>query len=67
VLQHVSVGRWSLDAYRDIVPEPILEGLREARIHDPQPAALPRLLMEELELLSSLTSAAPPRPEDNRA
>jgi trehalose synthase len=29
VLQHVSVGRWSLDSYRDIVPEPILEGLRE--------------------------------------
>ena len=29
MLQHVSVGRWSLDSYRDIVPEPILEGLRE--------------------------------------
>jgi len=29
VLQHVSVGRWSLDAYQDIVPDPILEGLRE--------------------------------------
>jgi trehalose synthase len=29
VLQNVSVGRWSLDAYRDVVPEPILEGLRE--------------------------------------
>ncbi len=29
MLQHVSVGRWSLDAYRNIVPEPILEGLRE--------------------------------------
>ncbi len=29
MLQHVSVGQWSLDAYRDIVPEPILEGLRE--------------------------------------
>ncbi len=29
MLQEVAVGRWSLDAYRDIVPEPILEGLRE--------------------------------------
>jgi len=29
VLQSVSVGRWSLDAYRDIVPNQILEGLRE--------------------------------------
>ncbi len=29
MLQHVSVGRWSLDSYREIVPEPILEGLRE--------------------------------------
>jgi trehalose synthase len=29
VLQHVSVGRWSLDAYADSVPEAILEGLRE--------------------------------------
>ncbi len=29
MLQHVSVGRWSLDAYQDIVPDPILEGLRE--------------------------------------
>jgi trehalose synthase len=29
VLQHVSVGRWSLDAYEDIVPHPILDGLRE--------------------------------------
>jgi trehalose synthase len=29
LLQHVSVGQWSLDAYREIVPEPILEGLRE--------------------------------------
>jgi trehalose synthase len=29
VLQNVSVGRWSLDAYRRIVPDHILEGLRE--------------------------------------
>jgi len=29
VLQQVAVGRWSLDAYRDVVPEPILEALRE--------------------------------------
>ncbi|MGA2319197.1 MAG: glycosyltransferase [Solirubrobacteraceae bacterium] len=29
MLQHVSVGRWSLDAYQDIVPQEILEGLRE--------------------------------------
>jgi trehalose synthase len=29
VLHNVSVGRWSLDAYQDIVPEPILDGLRE--------------------------------------
>jgi trehalose synthase len=29
VLQPVSVGRWSLDAYREIVPEAILDGLRE--------------------------------------
>jgi trehalose synthase len=29
MLHNVSVGRWSLDAYQDIVPEPILEGLRE--------------------------------------
>jgi trehalose synthase len=29
VLHNVSVGRWSLDAYQDIVPDPILEGLRE--------------------------------------
>jgi trehalose synthase len=25
----VAVGQWSLDAYREVVPEPILEGLRE--------------------------------------
>ncbi len=29
MLQPVSVGRWSLDAYRGIVPEEILDGLRE--------------------------------------
>ncbi len=29
MLQQVSVGRWSLDAYQGIVPDPILEGLRE--------------------------------------
>jgi trehalose synthase len=29
VLHNVSVGRWSLDAYQDIVPDSILEGLRE--------------------------------------
>jgi trehalose synthase len=29
VLQNVSVGRWSLDAYRGIVPDAILERLRE--------------------------------------
>jgi trehalose synthase len=29
VLQHVSVGRWSLDSYKEIVPDAILEGLRE--------------------------------------
>jgi trehalose synthase len=29
VLQHVSVGRWSLEAYEDIVPGPILDELRE--------------------------------------
>jgi trehalose synthase len=29
VLHNVSVGRWSLDAYQDIVPDAILEGLRE--------------------------------------
>ena len=29
MLQQVAVGRWSLDAYRSIVPDPILEELRE--------------------------------------
>jgi len=29
VLQRVAVGRWSLDAYQGVVPDPILEGLRE--------------------------------------
>ncbi len=29
MLQRVAVGRWSLDAYREIVPEHILEELRE--------------------------------------
>jgi trehalose synthase len=29
VLHNVAVGRWSLNAYQDIVPDPILEGLRE--------------------------------------
>ncbi len=29
MLHNVSVGRWSLGAYEGIVPEPILEGLRE--------------------------------------
>ncbi len=29
VLQPVSVGRWSLDSYEEIVPQAILEGLRE--------------------------------------
>lgn len=29
MLQNVSVGRWSLDAYQSIVPDSILEGLRE--------------------------------------
>jgi trehalose synthase len=29
VLQQVSVGRWSLDSYKEIVPDEILEGLRE--------------------------------------
>jgi len=29
MLQRVSVGRWSLDAYQGIVPDPILEGLRD--------------------------------------
>jgi trehalose synthase len=29
VLQDVSVGRWSLEAYREIVPDRILEGLHE--------------------------------------
>jgi trehalose synthase len=29
MLQRVAVGQWSLDAYREAVPEPILEGLRE--------------------------------------
>jgi trehalose synthase len=29
MLQSVAVGRWSLDSYREIVPEPLLEGLRE--------------------------------------
>jgi trehalose synthase len=29
VLHGVAVGRWSLNAYQDIVPDPILEGLRE--------------------------------------
>lgn len=29
MLQRVTVGQWSLDAYREVVPEPILEGLRE--------------------------------------
>ncbi len=29
MLQSVSVGRWSLDAYKGIVPEPILEELHE--------------------------------------
>ena len=28
MLQKVAVGRWSLDAYRDIVPDHILEELR---------------------------------------
>jgi trehalose synthase len=29
VLHNVAVGRWSLNAYKDIVPDPILEGLRD--------------------------------------
>ena len=29
MLQRVAVGRWSLDAYRGVVPEAILEELRE--------------------------------------
>jgi len=29
VLHNVSVGRWSLDAYQGVVPDPILERLRE--------------------------------------
>jgi trehalose synthase len=29
MLQRVAVGQWSLDAYRQAVPEPILEALRE--------------------------------------
>ncbi len=29
MLQQVAVGRWSLDAYQDVVPDAILEGLRE--------------------------------------
>jgi trehalose synthase len=29
VLQQVAVGRWSLDAYQDIVPDSILDGLRD--------------------------------------
>ncbi len=29
MLQSVSVGRWALDSYRDIVPDHILDGLRE--------------------------------------
>ena len=29
MLQRVFVGRWSLDAYQGIVPDPILEGLRD--------------------------------------
>jgi trehalose synthase len=30
MLQRVAVGQWSLDAYRGVVPDPILEGLRAA-------------------------------------
>jgi trehalose synthase len=29
VLHSVALGRWSLKAYQDVVPDPILEGLRE--------------------------------------
>ena len=29
MLHNVSVGRWSLTAYQDIVPDRILDGLRE--------------------------------------
>ena len=29
MLQNVAVGRWSLDAYQGVVPDPILEALRE--------------------------------------
>jgi trehalose synthase len=29
VLQHVAVGRWSLNAYQDVVPDSILDGLRD--------------------------------------
>jgi len=29
VLQQVAVGQWALDAYRDVVPDFILEALRE--------------------------------------
>jgi len=29
VLQNVAVGRWSLDAYQDVVPDSILDGLRD--------------------------------------
>lgn len=29
MLQNVAVGRWSLDAYRGVVPDPILDELRE--------------------------------------
>jgi trehalose synthase len=32
VLQSVAVGRWSLDAYKDIVPDAILDALRERAI-----------------------------------
>ena len=29
MLQNVAVGRWSLDAYQDVVPDSILDGLRD--------------------------------------
>jgi hypothetical protein len=68
VLQRVAVGRWSLDAYRDIVPERILHELREqaralkgARILH---FLLPRLLLDELRLLGELGTS--PRREGAR-
>jgi hypothetical protein len=56
VLHNVAVGRWSLDAYQDVVPDAILEGLRE------QPGALrgARILLASLDDGGPFPAGGPP-------